>query len=386
MKRSICGRLVCAFLITGSLSIFGQGSLTPLGAPAPTMKSLAQIAPRTPISKAPFIISTPGSYYLTQNLSVTTGDAITITTDNVTLDLNGFTISSTAASPTGTAILFGGSGNSRSNIAIFNGHIVSGVTLSGGVFSGSGFNAGIGHLIYVSHGLRVRDVTVLGVMADGIRLDSGNNRIDSCSVDTAGGVGMTADSVSGCEVTFSGKAGISATTVDNCYASSRSSFGITARAVTNSFGETYANEADAPSAGIHATTVQNCCGQSYGNGAGISADVVTNSRGTSDGDGDGINAIYAALNCSGDSAGTGHGLIATTVTNCTGENSGSGFGLWGTMANNCYGTSDSGVGLFAYEIAIGCFGLSTSGLGLQARIANSCHGTSESISFKYNMP
>src|SRR5260370_6407387 len=85
-------------------TLFAQGNLAPPGAPAPTMKSLDQIEARTPISSAPFTISAPGSYYLTKDLSVTTGNGITISADNVTLDLNGFTISSTAASATGTAI------------------------------------------------------------------------------------------------------------------------------------------------------------------------------------------------------------------------------------------------------------------------------------------
>lgn len=48
---------------------FAQGSLTPPpGAPAPTMITLQQIEPRTPISSVPFTITTPGSYYLTTNL------------------------------------------------------------------------------------------------------------------------------------------------------------------------------------------------------------------------------------------------------------------------------------------------------------------------------
>ena len=50
-------------------------------------------------------ISQPGSYYLTHNLTVSSAAMrIDITTNGVTLDLNGFTISSTAASATGYGI------------------------------------------------------------------------------------------------------------------------------------------------------------------------------------------------------------------------------------------------------------------------------------------
>ncbi|MGZ5022930.1 MAG: hypothetical protein ACXWAX_10115, partial [Chthoniobacterales bacterium] len=70
---------------------FAQGSLTPPAAPTPTMKSLDQIEPRTPISSLPFTISTAGSYYVTANLTGVVGQhGITINADNVTLDLGGF--------------------------------------------------------------------------------------------------------------------------------------------------------------------------------------------------------------------------------------------------------------------------------------------------------
>ena len=90
--------IVSAFCLLPST--FGQGVLTPPGAPAAGMKSLAQIEPRTPISAAPFTISAGGSYYLTTNLTVSAGDAITIAAGNVTLDLNGF--SSTIAGLNGS--------------------------------------------------------------------------------------------------------------------------------------------------------------------------------------------------------------------------------------------------------------------------------------------
>ena len=69
------------------------GSLTPPGAPAPTMKTLAEVEPRTPISSIPITISEFGSYYLTGNLTGLPGtNGITIISDSVTIDLNGFAL------------------------------------------------------------------------------------------------------------------------------------------------------------------------------------------------------------------------------------------------------------------------------------------------------
>ena len=77
--------------VTCQQTTFAQGSLTPPGAPAPTMKTLEQIEPRIPISSLPYSISQPGSYYLTTNLTGVAGqNGITITGARVTLDLMGF--------------------------------------------------------------------------------------------------------------------------------------------------------------------------------------------------------------------------------------------------------------------------------------------------------
>jgi hypothetical protein len=80
-------------------SVFSQGPLSPPAAPAPTMKTLdqldAKLEKRIPIAAAPFTINAAGSYYLTTNLTSSGGGAagITISADNVTVDLNGFTLS-----------------------------------------------------------------------------------------------------------------------------------------------------------------------------------------------------------------------------------------------------------------------------------------------------
>ena len=112
--------LVCIVTALLLRSAIPQGSLTPPGAPAPTMKTLEEVEPRTPIASLPFTITTPGSYYLARNLSATAdGGGITISADNVTIDLNGF------------ALIGGGAGSvtginapaERKNIAIRNGTV-----------------------------------------------------------------------------------------------------------------------------------------------------------------------------------------------------------------------------------------------------------------------
>jgi hypothetical protein len=80
---------------------FSQGSLTPPAAPTPTMKTLDQIEARTIVNAAntpgnatnTFIISQPGSYYFTGNITGASGKhGISIQADDVTLDLNGFAL------------------------------------------------------------------------------------------------------------------------------------------------------------------------------------------------------------------------------------------------------------------------------------------------------
>src|SRR5256885_12829047 len=99
------------FVLILSSSAFPQGSLTPPGAPAPTMKRVDEVEPRTNLQASPapagvdttnpnyqFVINQPGSYYLSANIAVTKPNGIQINADGVTLNLNGFQISRASGS------------------------------------------------------------------------------------------------------------------------------------------------------------------------------------------------------------------------------------------------------------------------------------------------
>ncbi len=94
----------------GIISSFSQGPLTPKIGPVPTMKTLRQVEPRIDLQNAPdaavtttdtnyqYIITQPGSYYLSANLVVNKANGVQINAEGVTLDLNGFQISSNVGS------------------------------------------------------------------------------------------------------------------------------------------------------------------------------------------------------------------------------------------------------------------------------------------------
>jgi hypothetical protein len=376
---------------------FAQGSLTPLGAPAPTMKSLDQIEARTAITNTASLvtISQPGSYYLTQNLTVSAGDAIDIAANDVTLDLNGFTISSTAASAAGCGINFV-SFKGNSDITISNGHIKGGVTNNAGVYSGPGFAFGIYKSFSYPVNVRVTGVSVSGCLNYGILLGTGNSSVvESCTVQTIGNTGIDASAVSHSTANQCGSYAIYADIATDCYGyATGSGIGLTASTANNCYGYSngFGDGLDASTAnncygysanrtGLSATTANNCYGYSA-NDTGLSATTANSCYGyAAAGSGDGLDAT-TAQNCYGysGSGSVGNGLFATTAQNCYGSSSGTdAVGLHADTANNCEGYNSgagtNGIGLIAFDIATGCYGYSTSGTGLQAIvIANVCHG------------
>jgi len=364
------GLVLALFSTPNSLSTaFAQGSLTPPGAPAPTMKSLAQVEPRIPISSVPYTVNLPGAYYLTTNVTTYTSNAIVISASGVTLDLGGWTIYSTVAASAngGTAILIG---SSLRDITICNGHICGGVTNNGsGVYNGSGFGYGISFSGNAPVNVLVSRVSVSGCLYYGIyftKLDS--QAVESCTVRTVGSFGIISSTVKDSSAIDCGGGGITANTAENCLGSSSIGDGIVASTALNCFGFSNGSSGE----GVAATTALNCYGSSQGDG--IDATTAENCSGSS-ASSFGVNATIAE-NCSGVSnyGSNGAGIYASSALNCRGYNYGDGYGVQADIAQDCWGrSSGSGYGVYATYLANGCYGYSASGTGVYAFVASLCH-------------
>ena len=199
--------------INSQLSVvFAQGSLTPPGVPAPTMRSLAQIEPRTPIATAPFTISVPGSYYLTTNLTGSSGvNGITVASSHVALDLDGFTL--LGASGSGNGILISGL---CTNVTIRNGTVRGWGTNCVQVSSPLSRNLVFEHLNLSDSGADalfafasvISDCTITGSGAAGLRVVF--STVHDCAVTACAGNAISAYNctVRDCKATASGLLGI----------------------------------------------------------------------------------------------------------------------------------------------------------------------------------
>jgi hypothetical protein len=98
MNTRLTTLLLAAASLAAPLALAGPLD-PPAGPVTSTMKTLVEVEPRTAITDANtpgnagamFVISQPGSYYLTGNVIATTGKAcILVTANHATIDLNGF--------------------------------------------------------------------------------------------------------------------------------------------------------------------------------------------------------------------------------------------------------------------------------------------------------
>ena len=136
---------------------------------------------RIPIYE-PTVISQPGHYILTRDISVASGDVITIQQGGVTLDLNGKTISISGSQGRGVFIDLSG-GTAESGVSILNGRTVGGT--HGISLAGSG-GPGPSLPTLEIDGVEVRDTSSAGLHAVG----ECDVSISRCFVADTGGEGI----------------------------------------------------------------------------------------------------------------------------------------------------------------------------------------------------
>lgn len=177
-----------------ALAKAGRGPIDPPAGPVtPTGRTLDEIYNKIPGSNGTgdgripiaggsygaggLTISTPGSYVLTGNVSATGPTAITIITSNVTLDLNGFTVTAAGTGAAGVISITG----VPSNITVRNGFVVGGNT-----------GVGIGNSV----GTIIEDLVISGTRQYGVASTSPSARgivVRRCKITDVGALTTSGD-------------------------------------------------------------------------------------------------------------------------------------------------------------------------------------------------
>ena len=219
----IVGAVVAVWALSTLVDVVRGGPMEPPAAPGPTNR-MAIYQPGA--GDFPIVIDQPGSYYLGENINGEAGkDGIHIRADNVTLDLNGFTLKGAEgkSSYNGITVPLDPTGVVY-NLSIFNGTIrdwgAAGIGASDP--NGEAYNAHLADLSLMNNGgpgVRVGSastitrVTALGNGQDGIEADEGTVVVDSQARSNEGaGVRLDNDAlVTGVVSLWNGADGINVT-------------------------------------------------------------------------------------------------------------------------------------------------------------------------------
>lgn len=206
-------------------------TLVPLWQKVETNTSILSLIGRTPISSLPFIITQPGSYYLNQSLTGSSG--ITVSASNVYIDLNGHALSGSAGNTSAgiaTSAAF-------HNLTVLNGTVNNwgkeGINYSNSNtchFENLQLNNNLRDGLFSGKNTIVKKIIATANSQDGI--DVGESSVVEeciCEMNLNDGIELDNGSIcSGCSAKSNSLVGIKSTgmaTIQNCNAHNNTSYG-----------------------------------------------------------------------------------------------------------------------------------------------------------------
>jgi parallel beta-helix repeat protein len=325
--------VIATFAIVSTAALLTAGPLDPpSGAIAPSYKTLNEVEPRIPITLATapgdadshFRITKPGSYYLTDSLAASsTKSAIEIAASNVSIDLNGYTLSSLS----NLAVIRLSLADQR-NISICNGFIRNspgaGIDIAPVPLGGLDTVGGI-----------ISNVLIEGTTGGGFFLGS-RVTVENCTATATGGDGFDA----GVGSMFSG-----------CVSSSNAGYGFDfAGAIAVESCIAFSNTSDGMN-GSTGSIVNSVATSNTGYGFRFSGATLTSCTATNNGS----NGFYlndsTATQCVANGNDKGFTILSGTVHSCTAENNttdGIGAAHASVIDSSTNGNGAAGISMSAY--------------------------------------